>query len=381
MESRTVLITTDEQLRAFIDRASASEVVAVDTEFMREKVYFPKLCLIQLGTDTEQVAVDPFAVSDPAPLVRLFTNPFVTKVFHACSQDIEVILHWCGVAPWPLFDTQLALSFVSDRYQIGYGALVEEYCHVSLPKAESLTDWTRRPLDQAQIAYALDDVRYLPGIWRTMRGQLEKLGRLSWVEPEFRRLANPAVYEHNPREAFRRVKRAGSLSRRQLAVARELAAWRERTAASTDRPRRWVLSDELLVEIAKRTPTAMEALLRIRGTGELPAADRASILEACRLGMACPAHECPEPDRHTRPSMEEECVCDIMYALTRMVAQKEGMASSVLASRDDLASFLTDRASSALSKGWRYEVLGSHLDQLLNGEVGLTVKDGRVELL
>lgn len=376
-----MLITTDEQLQAFVDRASASEVVAVDTEFMREKVYHPQLCLLQLGTDREQVAVDPFLVRDPAPLVRLFTNPFVTKVFHACSQDIEVILRWCGVAPWPLFDTQVALSYVSDRVQIGYGALVEEYCRVSLPKAESLTDWSRRPLDDAQIAYALDDVRYLPGIWRTMRAQLQERGRLDWVEPEFRRLADPATYRHDPREAFRRVKRAGSLSRRQLAVAREVAAWRERTAEAVDRPRRWVLSDELLVEVSKRTPSSMEALLRIRGMGELPAADRSAVLEACRAGMACPLQDCPEPDHHGRPSIEQECVCDVMYALTRMVAQDKGMASTVLASRDDLMAFLSDRASSPVAQGWRYEVLGSSLERLLAGEVGLTVKDGRVELL
>ncbi len=376
-----MLITTDAQLASFVDRASACRVVGVDTEFMREKVYHPRLCLIQLGTDEEQVAVDPFAVHDTAPLVRLFSNPFVTKVFHACSQDVEVLLAYCGVVPRPLFDTQLALSYVSDRYQMGYGALVEEYCGVSLPKTESLTDWSHRPLDDAQLSYALNDVRYLPAIWRTMRARLEELGRTAWVEEEFRRLEDERAYVHDPREAYRRVKRVGSLSRRQLAVAREVAAWRERRADAVDRPRRWVLSDELVVEVARRTPSSMGELLRVRGVGDLDPETQSRILDACRAGLACPAEECPQVEHHARPSLDAECVCDLMYALTRMVAEQQGMASSVLASRDDLAAFLADRTGSRLASGWRREVLGDVLESLLDGEVGLTVKDGRVELL
>ncbi len=377
-----MLITNDDQLREFADRASRSEVLAVDTEFLREKTYYPKLCLIQLGTDSEQVAVDPFAVVDPAPIVRLFSNPFITKVFHACSQDMEVLLPYCkGVLPWPLFDTQIAASFVSDHCQIGYAALVEEYCGVSLSKAESLTDWSRRPLDGAQITYALDDVRYLPSIWRTMRGQLEEKGRLNWLEPDFRHAADPATYVHAPREAYRRVKRIGNLTRRQLAVARELAAWREERAAAIDRPRRRVLSDELVVEIARRCPTSSEALQRIRGVSDVAAGDRALILGAVRRGLECPVKDCPEPEYHGRPSLDEECVCDLMYAYTRMVAEREGIAPSMLASRDDLIQFQGAPDRSPLSVGWRHEVLGRHLEDLLDGRVGLTVKDGKVELL
>lgn len=376
-----MLITTNDQLREFADRAARSEVLAVDTEFMREKIYYPKLCLIQLGTETEQVAIDPFMVTDTAPLVRLFSNPFITKVFHACSQDMEILLHYCGTLPWPLFDTQIAASFVSDHYQIGYGALVDEYCHVSLAKAESLTDWSRRPLDEAQLSYALDDVRYLPAIWRAMSKQLAEEGRTAWVEPDFRKAADPATYAHNPREAYRRVKRTGSLTRRQLAVAREVAAWRESRAAAIDRPRRWVLADEVVVDIAKRGATTVEALGRIRGMADVSLADKTAIVAACERGMACSYEECPEQEHHGRPSLEMECVCDLMYALTRMRAQDENIAPAILASRDDLTGFLRDPQNSLLSQGWRYEVLGRHLEQLMAGQVGLTVKDGRVELL
>lgn len=382
-ESPNVLITTDEQLRAFADRASCSRVLAVDTEFMREKVYHPKLCLIQLGTDGEQVAVDPFAISDVSPIVRLFQNPFITKVFHACSQDMEVLLGFCGVLPWPLFDTQVATSYVSDRYQIGYGQLVEEHCGVSLPKTESLTDWTRRPLDAAQIAYALDDVKYLPEVWRNLSASLAEKGRTLWIEPEFRRMADPATYVHDPRNAFWRVKRIGSLSsRRQLAVAREVAAWREERAAAIDKPRRWILSDELIIEVARHTPSKVDDLMRVRGMADVAPGDREQIVEACRAGLACPSSECPEPERHVRPSFEDECVCDLMYALTRMIAKQQGIALSILATRDELMEYVRGgRDASPLVHGWRYEVLGRHLDDLLAGNVGLTIKDGAVELL
>lgn len=377
-----MLITNDDQLRAFADRASASPVLAVDTEFIRERLYWPRLCLVQLGTEREQVAVDPFSVTDLAPIVRLFTNPFITKVFHACSQDMEVLQAWCGVLPAPLFDTQVAASYVSSRHQASYATLVDDYCGVSLPKTESLTDWSLRPLDEAQLSYALDDVRYLPAIWHTMIAELERTGRVSWVEPEFARLADPATYRHDTYEAFRRVKRVGTLSRRQLAVAREVAAWREEQAQRADRPRRWLLSDELIVEIAKRMPGDTAALMRIRGLSDVEPADRAQLLEACRRGRECPLERCPQLDRHGKPSVESESVCDIMNALARLVADREGIAPAILASRDDLLGYLAgDREDSPLAQGWRREVLGRHLDDLLEGRVGLTVKDGRVELL
>ena len=376
-----VLITTDDQLRDFAARASRSEVLAIDTEFLREKTYFPRLCLLQMGTDDEQVAVDPFAVHDLAPVRELFSDPAITKVLHACSQDMEILLQWCGVLPRPLFDTQVAACLLGVNAQIGYGPLVEEYCGVSLPKTESLTDWSRRPLDDAQLRYALDDVRYLPAIWRTMRARLEGQGRLSWLDEDFAHASDAATYRHDPREAYRRVKHVGSLQRRQLAVAREVAAWRDERAQALDRPRRWVLSDEVLVEVCRRCPSSALQLTRIRGAETLSGTDQAKVLAAVARGLACSADNLPELPRSRRPSLEEEGVVDLMYALTRMVAEREGMATSTLASREDLAGYLADSASSPLARGWRADLLGSRLEGLLSGRLGLTVVDGRVEVL
>lgn len=376
-----MLITSDTLLKDFCQRAKKSEVLAIDTEFLREKTYRARLCLVQLATDDEQVAVDPFAVRDLSPLVSLFDNVNVTKVFHACSQDMEVLQEWCGTLPCPVFDTQIAASFISDRYQQGYGALVEEYCHVHLPKAESLTDWSARPLDAKQIAYALDDVRYLPGIWRQMRDRLAELGRTSWVADDFARACDSDQYRHDPRQAYRKVKRVASLPRRQLSVAREVAAWREERAARLDRPRRWVLSDELLVEIAKRMPGNDAALMRIRGAADMSAQERCEVLRAVRTGLDCPPELYPDIPHRAKPSTESESVCDLMYALMRMVADREHLAPAILATRDDLIDYYEHRESSPLAHGWRHELLGRQLDALLEGRVGLTVVSGKIELL
>ena len=376
-----MLIVTDEELRAFAARAQSSDVLAIDTEFLRERTYYPQLCLLQLGTDDEQVAVDPFKVKDVDTLRELFCDPSITKVLHACSQDMEILLDVYGVLPRPLFDTQIAATYLGDRSQIGYAALVEEYCGVSLPKTESLTDWSRRPLDDKQLAYAYDDVRYLPAIWRQMRDRLTERGRLSWAACDFQTASEAQTYARDPREAFRKLRHVSGLSARQLAVAREVAAWREQTAQRIDRPRRWVLADELVVEVAKRMPRSVAQVERIRSLSSASRTTQAEIVRAVERGLACPEGELPSPQGHVRPTTDQESVCDLMYAVSRKVAESEDIALSTLCSRDDLMSFLLHRDSSPVAHGWREEVLGLALDDLLVGKLGLTVRNGCVELL
>ncbi len=377
-----MLITTEDQLAAFAARAAASDVLAIDTEFLREKTFYPRLCLLQLGTDDEQVAVDPFAVDGVSIIRELLCDPAITKVLHACSQDMELLLAHYGVLPRPVFDTQIAAEYLGKRSQIGYAALVEDYCGTCLPKTESLTDWSQRPLDDKQLEYAYDDVRYLPRIWRLMRRELADRGRLEWLEPEFAHICDPATYKHEPREAYQRLRHLGSLTRRQLSVAREVAAWREDYAMKHDRPRRWVLSDEVVVEIARRSPTSLAQLERIRGVSALTCTCQTDILIAVRRGLAVEPDAYPPAEQgHLCPTPDQECVCDLMYALTRQVAQREGLAQTVLATRDDLLAYLAHPQHSPLSSGWRAQILGNQLDDLLQGRLGLTVKDGRVEVV
>lgn len=374
-------ISTYEELCAFCERARASKVLAVDTEFLRERTYRPRLCLVQASYGDEPAAIDPILIRDLSPLAKLFEDAEITKVFHACGQDLEVIFDGMGCEVSPVFDTQLAAGFLGLRHQVSYGGLVEESCGVRLPKAEALTDWSRRPLDEEQLKYAEDDVRYLPGIYEMQMRQLVEKDRLAWVMPEMEEVASLERVRRDPRRAYLKLKRSGSLTRRQLAVAREVCAWRETLAAERDVPKRWVCSDEVVVEIAKRSPQSVERLRRVRGTEQMGEHDARAIVAAVARGLAVPSEECPKPEHHVHASGDAEAVVDLMYAFVRVVSERTGVASALLASREDLAQLLVDPKKSRVAQGWRYEVLGRDLELLLDGERGLTVKHGHVEVL
>lgn len=374
-------ISTTDELVAFCERVSKARVLAVDTEFLREKTYHPRLCLVQVASKDECAAIDPLLIDDLGPLVRLLEDESVTKVFHASSQDLEVLYDGLGCVTSPVFDTQLAAAFLGLRQQMSYGALVEAYTGIHLAKAEALTDWSRRPLDPEQLTYAEDDVRYLPGIYERMVARLVECDRLSWVLPEMDALTDRSRLVRDPSEAYLRLKRSSTLTRRQLAIAREVCAWRELSASRRDLPRKWVLTDEVIVEICRRAPGDEDRLRRVRGAEQLSQRDCDEILAAVGRGCSVAPEDCPRLERHARPSGEVEGVVDLMYALIRVVAEKEGVASQLVATREDLFDFVWNPSSSRLSSGWRHEVVGDLLSRLLSGEIGLTVKDGRIELL
>ena len=374
-------IHTQELLSEFCEHAAHEHVIALDTEFIREKTYHPKLCLVQVATKERIAIVDPLVVGDLAPLASILENPEITKVIHACSQDLEVLLDGMNCEVHPVFDTQIAAAFVGLRQQVSYAALVEYYTGVHLPKTESLTDWSRRPLDEEQLRYAEDDVRYLIGIYERMMFELASRDRLSWVLPEMEAHTNVELARRRPEEAYLRLRRSASLTRRQLAVAREVCAWRERLAAKRDVPRKWVLSDEMIVEVCRRMPQDMVRLRRIRGLEQLAERDAEGIIRAVKCGLDVPTDLCPRTKQRTKPSADVEGVVDLMYALVRLVAEKEGVAVQLIASRDDLADFAHGATESILATGWRHELVGSQLERLLSGELGLTVKNGRIETL
>lgn len=375
-------ISTNEDLVSFCRRARTFPAIAVDTEFLRERTYHAKLCLVQVGTPNECVAIDPLAIEDLSPLADLMADPNTLKVFHACSQDMEVLLNTLGVLPSPIFDTQIAAAFLGERAQTSYNNLIHSFCGVSLPKTESLTDWSRRPLSDMQIEYALDDVRYLIQAYPIIAEKLHDLGRTAWVRDEIRVLANPAHYQSDPRAAYKRVKRINACTRRQLAVARELAAWREQRAETRDIPRKWVMSDEVLLALCKRAPKTIDDFRRMRGTEQLSERDVEVALGAIARGLRCPADNLPAAARaHRTPTPEQECVVDLMYALIRLVSDRSGVASSLITSRDGLLDYIDHPERSPLREGWRFELVGTLIDDLLQGNIGLTVKDGVLEIL
>lgn len=375
-------ISTYEDLSALCARARGFSAVAIDTEFLRERTYHAKLCLVQIATPDECAVIDPLAIDDLSPLADLMADVDTLKVFHACSQDMEVLNHALGVCPAPIFDTQVAAGFLGERAQCSYHNLVHSFCGVSLPKTESLTDWSRRPLSPQQIEYAVDDVRYLIDAYRTIESKLHSLGRTAWVRDEIRPLADPAHYRTDPRAAFKRVKRVNACTRRQLAVARELAAWREQRAETRDVPRKWVMSDEVLLALCKRAPKTIEDFRAVRGTEQLSARDVEVALDAIARGRRCPADNLPSVGRaHRTPAPELESVIDLMYALIRLVSERSGVATGIIASRDELIDYVDNPERSPLREGWRFELVGTLIDDLLRGDIGLTVKDRALEIL
>lgn len=375
-------ITSQKQLAEFIEHARSCSVLAVDTEFLREKTYWPRLCLIQLGTEERSVAVDPFRVRDLSPLAELFTDERITKLFHAATQDMELIHHELGVIPRPVFDTQIAASLLGGNLQIGYGALVMNECGVKLKKADSFTDWSRRPLTDSQIEYALDDVIYLPQLYRTMKAKLEALGRLAWLTPDFEDLCDEGRYVPDPQARFLRLKRVNQLSRKQLAIARNVAAWREKTAMRRNVPRKWTLTDEQIVEICKREPRTLDDLFMVRGVSNALRMEEArSVLGACIDAMNLPEEEWPELPKPPKNEPNVDPQIDLLHSLVKLRARENDVAFGVLASHDDLAKIARGHTEDVdVLRGWRRHLVGEELLALARGEIALTIEDGLLKV-
>ena len=368
-------IATQENLAAFVERARSSSVLAIDTEFLREKTYYAKLCLLQMATDDEVVIVDPFEMDDLSVLAPLLTDERIVKLFHAAGQDLEIILREVGVLPRPVFDTQIAAALLGHTQQIGYAALVHAECGVSLKKIDSFTDWSRRPLSASQRDYAADDVVYLPRLYAGMRAALEEKGRLHWLDHDFEELSDPARHEANERERFRRLKRVSQLSRRQLSAAREVAAWRELEAQRRDVPRKWVVTDEQIVEACKREARTIDELFMVRGLSDrLSTKDARAVVSLISSALSAPPDTWPEPDRCGKNEPNVDAELDLMCALVRLRAKQNGVAFPTLASHDDLSRVARGyREGVDLLRGWRRTLVGEELLELLEGKLSLSI--------
>jgi ribonuclease D len=373
-----VYVTDTPSLRELVEQLRSAPAVAIDTEFMRERTYFARLCLIQLASDDVAAIVDPLAIDDLSPLKALLTDPQVVKVFHAGSQDLEIFYRLFGVATAPVFDSQVAATLAGFPQQVGYGALVKDVMGVTLDKGDTYTDWAKRPLSATQVEYALNDVRYLTEIRRRLLSEMEREGRIDWLAADFGRLEDPATYEVVPRELWRRVKRVSSLNRRQLAVAREVAAWREEEAQRRDVPKRWVIGDESIIEIARRTPKTADELLAIRGVADkIGRGAQQGLLSAVAAGVAVPDADLPSLEKRRRPVGDVDGAVDLMIALVRLRAREHGVAMPLMASRDDLERLAAgEKEASPLLEGWRKKMVGDELVALLEGRLELKLENG-----
>ncbi|WP_370158392.1 ribonuclease D [Salipiger bermudensis] len=380
-------ITSTEDLAAFCSEAATAPYVTVDTEFLRERTYYSKLCLIQLAYpgqgDENAVLVDPLAGElSLEPLLELFRNTNVVKVFHAARQDLEIFFIDHGVIPDPLFDTQVAAMVCGFGEQVGYETLVKRIAKQGLDKSSRFTDWSRRPLTDAQKKYALADVTHLRVIYEYLAAELERTGRARWVAEELGVLTDPETYITRPQDAWQRVKTRSS-SPRFLAIVRELAAFREDYAQSRNIPRNRVFKDDALTELASTKPVTMEDLgrsrLRLREARKGPIAD--GILAAIKAGMECPKDALPKPDTSKDQLQVNPALADLLRVLLKARTEASGVAARLIAPAADLDAMAAGQRDVKALTGWRREVFGEDALRLCEGRIGLAVKGRDVEVI
>lgn len=380
-------ITTTEDLAAFCDAAKSHPYVTIDTEFLRERTYWSKLCLIQMalpGKDGDAVLVDPIEGEDMSmePLYDLFRHKATVKVFHAARQDLEIFFVEGKVFPEPLFDTQVAAMVCGFGEQVGYETLVKKIAKQNLDKTSRFTDWSRRPLSVAQQEYALADVTHLRVIYEWLAAQLAKNGRTKWVEEELAILTDPATYTVHPDEAWLRVKTRTN-SGRFLAVVKELARFREDYAQRQNVPRSRVMKDDALLELASTRPATMEELGRSRlllREGRKPEIAE-GILSAIKAGLAMKPEDMPKPDVTREQMQVNPALADLLRVLLKAKSEQLGVASKLIASAADLDAIAAGEREVEALKGWRFEAFGEDAIRLCKGEIALSAKGTEVRVV
>jgi ribonuclease D len=361
-------IDSDAALATFCASVENCAYCALDTEFVREKTYYPVLALIQIATETSQACIDPQKVRDYAPLVGLFNNESMLKILHSPSQDLELFQQSFNALPAPLFDTQVAAAVLGYANQIGYADLVNKVCGVQLDKKYTRTDWSRRPLSDGELDYAMDDVRYLIEIYQTLKGQLEQQGRLAWVEADFEAMIDPAVYQVDFSSLWKRLKGVQKLKGLALNHADQLCRWREQRAIDKNRPRRWMMKDEDIVDIARLMPKDIKGLTQI---GQL-SADYMSkvgpeILAVLSQSAQMNPSEFPRHDDFVRLDNQQQALADCLMAVSRVVCEQNNIAMSSVVSKKDIDGLISGKRDHKIMQGWRHEMLGRSLIDFVEG--------------
>jgi ribonuclease D len=360
------LVTAPEQLDAAVFRLQGARRLAIDTEFMRERTYFPQLCLLQVASDSDCHLVDPLAAIDLAPLLAVLCERTRPKILHAARQDLEVLLNAGGVVPGPIFDTQVAAALLGLPPQVGYADLVARRLGHSIDKGQTRTDWSRRPLSAAQLAYAADDVHHLLQLHDELSAALQAQGRSAWHAEECVALEEPALYRTEPADAWRRLKGLGRLRPVEQAVARALAGWREQRAIAANKPRGWILADEALYALATSGATTTADLDKVAALPPSVVRKRGEELLELMHGARESCGDAPVATMPERPTPEQTRRIGLLQQRVRDVAAGLGISPEVLATRRDVeAMVLGSPDRSALLRGWRREVVGEPLLSLL----------------
>lgn len=375
------IITTTADLNAACKRFARFDSVMIDTEFMRETTYWPKLCVVQLASPEEAVIVDAIAPDlSLDPLMKLMRNERVVKVFHAARQDIEIVYHRGNLIPHPVFDTQVAAMVCGFGDSISYDQLVQRVCGERIDKSSRFTDWSRRPLSDRQIEYALADVTHLRQVYQALSQRLAEQNRTEWVREEMEVLTSPETYQLEPENAWKRLK-LRVRKPTELAVLQELAAWREREAQSRDVPRSRVLKDDAIYEIAAQQPVTAQALghLRTIPRGFERSRPAEDILGAVRKALDVPKDQLPKIPKVRPPMNGNGAAVDLLKVLLKMISESHGVASKIIATVDDLEAIAGDDAADVPAlTGWRRELFGETALKLKRGQLALAVKQNHV---
>jgi ribonuclease D len=379
------IIADTESLERLCTALSAEAFITVDTEFMRESTYWPDLCLIQVAGEETNGLIDPLAPDiDLRPFFDLMNDARVLKVFHAARQDIEIMVHRAGIVPHPVFDTQIAAMVCGFGDQVGYEAIVRKLAKAQIDKSSRFTDWSRRPLSEKQLIYALADVTHLRVVYEALKTELDRTGREHWLREEMDILTNPATYRTEPEDAWKRIK-VRLRSKKQLGALMEVAAWREREAREKNVPRSRVLKDDAIAEIAVQAPQTREALNQLRALPKGMASSRAgdAILKAVAAGLARDPKSLPQPD-DGRDEMNEaaQAAAEVLKLALKVVCEQEGIAPKLVASSSDIDAVAeSDAAEVPLLHGWRRELFGNLALAIKRGEAVIGFDKGKVRVI
>jgi ribonuclease D len=378
------LITTTVELKAFCESVSKDVYITVDTEFLRETTYYPKLCLIQIAGENASALIDPLAETiDLAPFFELMANTSVLKVFHAASQDIEILVNMANLVPSPVFDTQIAAMVCGFGDQVGYEAIVRKLVGAQIDKSSQFTDWSRRPLTSKQMDYAHSDVTHLRVVYEKLKAQIDKENRSAWLEGELTDLADANNYRVDPEQSWRRIK-ARIQSKKQQAALMAVAAWREREAQNKNVPRGRILKDDAVAEIAIQVPQTKEAMqqLRLLPRGSVDSSIGKGILAAVAEGLARDASLIPGPKgRGEDMTTAQEAAAEVLKLALKIVSEREGIAPKLLASSADIdAIAVSDTANVLAMEGWRREVFGDVALALKSGKATIGLEKGRAKI-
>lgn len=378
------VITSTESLEAACSRLAQSEFIAVDTEFMRESTFWPKLCLVQMAGDGCEVIVDTLADGiDLKPFYNLMSDQSVIKVFHAARQDVEIVHHQAGLIPDPIFDTQVAAMVCGFGESVSYSMLVKKLLKVNLDKTSRFTDWSKRPLADRQLTYALADVTHLYALFPKLREQLNRSGRADWVAEELNVLTDPATYDLAPEDAWKRLKMRVK-STKALGVMMELAAWRERESREHNVPRARVLKDDAIYDIAAHAPRSLNELSGLRSVhgGFARSARGQAVLDAVKLGLERDASSIPTIKRSEPLSAEAVAVVDLLRVLLKTSAARHGVAPKLIATAQDLEKIARgDDEDVPALKGWRRSLFGEDALAVKRGELALAMRKGSIQIL